>query len=323
MLVIAGGCGKPPAPVSSKVFLKPYPSWYNNPKSNDAIFMYATGNAETKDEAVRNALSNMIGTLGISIESSFESKLQVKSSYATREVESNIKTSISKIRINNYEVLFVEKIRYNETVVMIRSNKANFAKGLKSFIDKELNDIQRNEASLNSANNLKSYNTYFDLDIKAKALLPSILVASAVDKSFKEGLYLEKISKIKENFLSIKSTLIFYVYGDKNSKQFITKIKNFLSEKGLALSASKTKKSINLSINTDTRITTAGYNIKIGIFSVDIKAFAKNKSIGGKVLILKERYTNSMQTAYKNAAIHLEEEMKNKNFKEIIGLEIR
>jgi hypothetical protein len=320
------GCGKPPPPPSALAAPKVYPSWYINPQSNDAEHMYATGNGENKDEAVRNALNNMISELGITIESSYESNTEVKVSYSesiNKEIKNTIKANVSKIRISNYEIVSAEKMSYKETVVMVRSDKLKFSQSLKKELDIAFDTIAQEEKALQSKDNLQKYNTYTELVKKAQALTSMIMVLSTVDGSFDQSTYIKTIAKLQKSLLRAKAKLAFYVKGDKNSKYFETKIKNFISEKGLNLASKNSSDTINIVVNTDVETSNVTNTFKVATFMVDIKAYANKNRIGGKTLVLKERYSDSMNTSYKNAAIHLEQDMKEQSMEDVIGLNIR
>ena len=326
LFISLAGCGKPPPPPSALEAPKVYPSWYMNPQSNDTEYMYATGNGENKDEAVRNALSNMISELGVTIESSYESNTEVKVSYSesiNKEIKSKVKANVSKIRISNYEIVSAEKMSYKETVVMVRSDKLKFSQSLKKELDIAFDTIAQEEKALQSKDNLQKYNTYTELVGKAQALTSMIMVLSTVDGSFDQVRYIKTIAKLQESLLRAKAKLTFYVTGDKDSRYFETKIKNFISEKGLNLASKSSSDTVNIMLNTEVEISHVTNTLKVASFMVDIKAFANQNRIGGKTLVLKERYSDSITTSYKNAAIHLEQDMKEQSAEDVIGLSIR
>lgn len=326
ILTSFGGCGKPPAPKDAQVIVKPYPSWYTDAHVNDLQYMYSTGNGENKDEAVRNALNNMISELGITIESTYESKTESKVSYGesvNKEIKNSIKANVSKIRISNYEVVSFEKMNYRETIVMVRSDKQKFADSLKKALDVKFDAIAQEERAVKSKDNLKKYNKYTELVSRAQAMRSEILVLSSVDKTFEQSVYLKSIAKLENAFLKAKTELKFYVEGDKNSAYFRTKIQNFISDKGLNLIPKNKAGAIRIKINTETTTSIVNDSIKVAVFTVDIKSFANQNRIGGKTLVLKERYNRSMSEAKKNASIHLEEDMKNQETEEILGLKIK
>jgi len=317
------GCTKPPAPVEAHVTHKPYPAWYTAPQNSDEQYMYATGNGEDKDEAVNNALNNMVAELGVTIESTFESYMEVKSSFATKELKSNIKADVAKIRISNYQVIAFEKMRFNESIVLIRSDRLSFSSSLKKSIDVNIDAIDKEKQTLSSENMLVQYNSYVDLNERAKALVPSIVVLSSVDKNFDGSKYFSRISALEEGLHWVKKNLRFFVTGDKSSKPFETKMKNFISGKGLRLNSESQKGDITIQINTDVKIEKVTDSMQLSVFMIDVKAFADNKRIGGKSLIVKERYSGSMDASYKNAAIHLEQDMKENDIETIIGIKIK
>jgi len=285
--------------------------------------MYATGSGENKDEAVRNALSSMVAELGISIESSFESNMEVKNSYASKEVKSNIKTNIAKIRISNYEVLYFEKIRYNETVVLIRSDKKKFFEALEKSLNTKVDAIKEERKAVQTEHRLQQYNTYLKLDAQAKELLSEVMVLSSVDSTFDHTKYTKFIAQIGKELSDAKRNLKFYVVGDKDSKVFETELKNYLTDKDLNLASRESSENIVIQINTQVTIDKMSDSMQLSVFSIDIKAFSDKKRIGGKSLVMKERYSGSLDASFKSASIHFAQDINQQKTEEIIGLNIQ
>jgi len=71
-LLFFSGCGvkEEPEPLGRKS----YPSWYIDPPKTTASTLYALGEGENRDEAVKNALNMMASTLSVSISSQYDSR---------------------------------------------------------------------------------------------------------------------------------------------------------------------------------------------------------------------------------------------------------
>ena len=141
MLVLSlSGCGgATPAPKK-----KPLPSWISSVPPNDTrTKMYGLAIAEDRDMAIKSALSDMIAKQGTTIESTFDSKEVVEQFYSSSVVKFDIKSSVSKIKVNNYKVIKSYRINYNEFAVMIETDKLKFIQGLKNDFDVEKKAIDQ------------------------------------------------------------------------------------------------------------------------------------------------------------------------------------
>jgi hypothetical protein len=323
--LLVGGCAKPPAPKDAQVSQKPLPSWYTSPKSNDDKYLYGIGSGENLEEAKNSALSALISKLGTTIESSFETSIEVSglsNQSVKKEVKSNIKANVSKIRVSNYEVISSQKVSYKETLVLVRSDRVKFSKALKSDLEEKISAIKIIKNRVENVNYLEQYNTYYQLKQDVDALITKIVVLEELNPLLNTTKYSNFVNTIDVKFEKSKESLSFYVSSDTKSKQFAQVIKNFLASKSLKIANKKSKNVININITTDSRISDMG-SIKVAVFTINVKAYAKNREIGGKVLIKKERYSSSMQTAKKNAVVHFEDELQTQTINDILGLEIK
>jgi len=318
------GCSKPPAP--PKTVAKPVPSWYMNPKNNDAKYIYGVGMGESKEEATRAALNEMIGRLSISIESTYKRNEQVRSSaYGesfNADTQSEIKATISKIKISNYEYVQSEKLKYKEYVVMLRVEKAKFFQSLQNNIDTKISLIKNEISGINEESNiLVQYNGYKKANEKADDLLKDISILSALNPAFEKEKYLTFVEQQKKSFQLLHEHLNFVVIGDNKSHEFVTKIKNLLAQKSFHLASKKNSYSVVIKLETKERISKSSIG-SIAVLTLDVKAFSHSERIGGKTVILKERFNGSMDSVYKNAAIHFEEDLKEKNINEVLGINL-
>jgi hypothetical protein len=81
------------------------------------------------------------------------------------------------------------------------------------------------------------------------------------------------------------------------------------------------KNAVLVKIKTKDNINRDG-PISIAVLTIDIGVFDKSQHIGGKSFIIKERYNGSEASVYKNASIHLEQDIKNAGINEVIGVNL-
>ena len=311
--------------VSARVDLslnqKTMPAWISSPlPSDNENFLYGMSVEADRDSAIKAALSDMVAKLGTTIESSYESSQEVQGAYSNLIVKNKIKSDISKIKINNYKVIKSHKVSYREFAVMVETDKRKFVKGLKENLEIEKKKIDQEINFVKESDALSRYKTKKELSSKAYELLPSILIIAQLDKAFNKSENLEFISKKQKEFSSESKRLKFYVSGDSRSEKFIDTVKNHLAHKGYNVTNSK-RDAVEIKINTSDNIN-KGHFIDIAVINLQISVFENSKRIGGKSLILKERFNNSKNSVYKNASIHFEQDIKSLGISDVIGIEL-
>lgn len=316
-IVLFGGCGGAPTPPPQA---KPLPAWITAPLPSDSSeFMYGMAIAEDRESAIKAALSDMVAKLGTTIESTYESNEEVRGGFVNSSIKNQIKSGVSKISINNYEVIKSHKVSYREFAVMLQSDKAKFVKGLKENLEAQKKAITQEYDSLRGLDALSRYNTKKELSFKASELLSNVLIISELDASFDKKSNLDFIETKQKEFLSEAKSLKFFVSGDAKSSKFIKSIKNYLAQNGF--NVVNAKDAIKIEAKTRDNITKHG-SIKIAVITLDIGVYDKNQRIGGKSIILKERYNGSVESVYKNASIHLEQDIKSKGINDVIGINL-
>lgn len=317
LIVLSGtisGCKEDVKPPKKEIVI---PSWINSlPPSDTQTTMYGIGIGKSREFAISSALVDMVSRLSISIKSSthMNSKV-VNNSYSNSLFTSDIKANISQIKINNYKVIKTFRIKYNEFAVLLQTDKIKFADGLEKELSTKKRNIQIEYDATNEMDSLQRYNTKKRLAIEANSLVPTTLVLSALNRDSSDAFMLKK----KDEFLKEKNSLKFYVSNDKKSSEFIDKIKNYLSQKGFNVVNSK-KNSVQIKMTVSDNI--SSQEIPIAVIKLKISVYDKNKYIGGETKIIKERFNGSLQSVYRNAAIHLEKDIQVQGLNEVIGINL-
>ena len=299
---------------------KSLPTWINAPlPSDNSEFMYGMAIASDRESAIKAALSDMVAKLGTTIESSYESNEEVRGGFVNHNVKNHIKSDVSKITINNYEVIKSHKVSYREFAVMLKSDKVKFLNGLNQSLETEKRAITQKNNSLKDLDALSRYNAKKELTIEANDLRSNVLIISELDKNFNKKKNLDFIEKQQQEFIKEAKSLKFSVSGDAKSSKFIRTIENYLSQNGFNVTNSQD--AIKIKAKTSENISSYG-SMAIAVITLDISVYDKNQRIGGKSIILKERYNDSKESVYKNASIHLEQDIKSQGINELIGIDI-
>ncbi len=315
-----GGSSSAAAPVA-KPTPKVMPAWITAPlPSDNEKFMYGMSVESDREAAIKAALSDMIAKLGTTIESSYESNQEVQGAYSKSVIKNQIKSGVSKIKINNYKVIKSHKVSYREFAVMIETDKQKLVKGLKENLETEKKSISQKYASLKGSDALTRYNTKKELAAQAGKLISEIFIISDLDKSFNKQKNLNFVSKKQKQFIAESKRLKFFVSGNRKSTKFADSIKNYLAQNGYNVTSSK-KNAVHIKINTTDNINRTG-SIRIAVLTVNVSVFDKKQRIGGKSVIVKERYNGSNASVYKNASIHLEQDIKKQGINEVIGINL-
>ena len=326
-IILFSGCSNQP---DVKKPPKPLPQWIHSTLPFDTQrTLYGMSIGEDREEAIKLALVDMVSKLGIQIESTFESiSKETKYSYYSNS-KSYIKSSISKIKINNYKVIKSHKISYREFAVMIEVDRNKFKNGLIENYNLKMNNILLTLKNLKNENALNKYNLQKLAYLKSEKLIPTILIIHELDKSFDKNKELKKIDNLHSNFFKFKNNLSFFISGNKKSYKFNNVLKNHLSSMGFNISEKKSN-SINILVEVndhlieeyvDTNIKNAQINITR--IHLEFKVFDNLTLIGGKELIIKERFKNNVNSVYKNAVLSFEKDIKSKNINDLIGLNLK
>jgi hypothetical protein len=319
-IIFITGCGSSPTPpVTKKV--KKMPSWVLSPTKDTPEYMYGVAVESDRETAIKAALSDMVSKLGVSLESSFESTQEVDNFYSSTLTKNKIKSEVAKIKINNYEVVKSQRISYREFAVMVRSDKKKFLSGLKEEIKNKKNNIESKLEAVESKDKLSKYNEKKRLAEEAKSLTSNVFIISQLDNNFNKNSYLKFINKIQNEFEKEANSLSFYIIGDSKSNNFVNVIKNYLAKGGFNISNKKRKNSIVVSIKTKDNVDVHSV-IKIAVLRLNIEVYDNSQRVGGKTLILKERYNGSIISVYKNATIHLEQDIEQKGINEVLGINL-
>jgi hypothetical protein len=314
---VFAGCGGSSASPAAKPAPKVLPAWINAPLPSDTQkVMYGMSVESDRESAIKAALSDMIAKLGTTIESTYESNQEVKGSFISSNIKNQIKSGVSKIKINNYKVIKSHKVSYREFAVMIETDKQKFVKGLKENLEVKKKSISQKYVALKGRDALTRYNTKKELSKEAAELLSEVLIIAELDKGFNKKENLDFIAKKQQEFLAESKSLKFFVSGNSKSAKFVDSIKNYLAQKGFNVTRSN-KQAVKVRINTSDRLSG-----KIAILNVNVIVSDNSQRIGGKTQIIKERYNGSKASVYKNASIHLEQDIKSQGINEVIGINL-
>ncbi len=318
ILFIFSACATSEATVSKQ---KPVPSWVYSPPPHDTQnYIYGIAIESDRELAIKSALSDMIAKLGVTIESSFESYQVVDGSYSNLTTKNQIKSAVSKIKINNYMIINAYKISYREFAVIVKTNRKKLAKSLETSLGREQKEIAQSYKALTTRDTITRYRVKKELSLKSQEMIPKILMLYELNKDFQTQGYMDFVAKKKSQFLQEQSSLKFFVHGDKKSLKFVDIVKDSLAKDDFVLGSSK-KGAVEIILKTDDYIS-KNTTMDIIVINLNIATFDNSEQLGVRSIVLKERYNGLDLSAYKNASIHLRQDIDAMGIDELLGLKL-
>src|SRR5574344_2128056 len=253
-----------------------YPSWYLNPPLNDGSILYGVGVANTKQEAILNALDDLSSRLMLTIQSNQE--ISLKSfrdyrEYVSKTTTFNINTKSEKLTFKDYKIEDFYSFQ-KEIFYLISIKKSN-------------DDI------LNKNIKYKYLLEKFYININKAELLESLQ-----NKNKSENRYIKTIQKIEEEIKNSISKISFFIKSDDNSEIFKEVFKNSLNKKLYKVVEKKDIENIyeiDLSSN-QSKIRPSGFFIIENILNIKVKD-KNNRQLSSKTIELKGASSNNFDDA--------------------------
>ncbi len=318
-LLLVSGCSSKPELVLEAD--KPLPEWYLNPPANSNNLLIGTGGGKSLEEATESALSNLVARLGVSIESKYESITEsTKYTYANKSIE-YIKSEVAKIRISNYELVFSEKIKYNQFVAMVQSDRNNFIKDLTQQIDDKIAS-EKNKIKVASKDHaLKRYLVTREAAHEVEKLEPAIIILSGMDKNFDNVFYQKEIQNLQSQSELARRNIAFVIKTDSLSRKASTPIKNALSQQGYRVTSSASGDGA-MFIHLETysqRNRSMGFQIAELLVNIKVTDY-QGRLIGSNSLGLTGHATRGYDMAESAAIEELEDVISKQGISKVLGL---
>ena len=323
-ILALNGCSKTePHPITEKS--KPLPSWYMIPPAMSDDYLYGAGDGTTLDEARKSALENMIAQLGITIDSSYESTLNVHKDYReyfTKKTSLKIKSEIAKLRISNYETLQSEKRSYNHFIMLVRSDKKQFIQGLVKELDQKIEKTETQRLLLQNSDVISRYRYYQDSSDELNEMFPTLLVLNTLDDSFQDESYLQTISTINAEFQALKEHMTFSLVSDADSTGFMEEIRVALSDRKIRVIEKLRNDNDHIAIALHSVVNYAkshGFDIARAVLVIEVRDH-NGKVVGGNRINLTGHSTQGKAVALESAAKKFRKLIEKDGLASILGV---
>lgn len=317
----AGGCmaQKESASMKQKIL----PSWYESPPRSTASTLYAIGEGENREEALKNALNMMASTLSVSISSQFDSKKVVREGLVNTSqstVLSRTQSDVQKIRISSYELMESQKIGFNNHVVLISSQKKKLFESLKSELEQRFALAESRIASLQAQNALYRLGGYKNIERELSDVPGIIVVMNVLDGSYKGEEYLQKIQDIHASHEKLLLDITVFIDCDGDSKRLEAPIKEGFSAVKMRIERGGGSEHFEVKVSSNVQ-KASSYGFTIARFAVEISVEdAKGSVVASNKLNIIGQSTQGYETAKESAAQKLEEMIKKEGIYKVVGI---
>ncbi len=321
-LVLFSACGSQKRVV---VVEKKAPTWYDNPPMSDGNTFYEVGQGYTKKEAIDNALSMMISTLSVSIESKYHSKSvenQGTVENYQKTVSNEINSEVKKIRISNYEVVKAKEFGFKDYRVLVRSDKRKIFDSLKKEIDQKFSMIEKRSKSIKKQNAIKQIRFYKEA-VKSIADIPdTVIVLNSLHSKFSGEDYLDKYQKVNDTYQNLLNSISFSIKTNAEAKNLKDPISDALSAKKFQIKNAKGSSHFTVSVNSKIdRAKAYGFDLARSAIIIKVKDF-RGTIIGSNKLNIIGQSTQGYSIAKENVAIKFKAKIEKEGIEKVLGLEL-
>ena len=237
IFILLAGCAHNKPAVAKP---KPMPAWYLNPPQSNNKIVYVTGAGINKKEALLNALSNFISRYSVTISSQFQSKSQdFGGGIADKNAAYNIKATVKKFEVSNYEIVKTERYKFDQFLVLIKVDTNKLYENVKNKLDNRFEEYKSAYKNILQENPLKQLIDLQKLSSKLENEKNYIYILKTMNQNFNSNQYLSFINKVKNRLDSLKNSI--HVQISSNNFKIVEDIKRYLTSNGINIGSSQIK----------------------------------------------------------------------------------
>lgn len=314
------GCGS-----SARVEIEkePLPSWYTNPPVSDRDYLYAIGEGKDKKEALANALSDMVATLGVSISSEYNAKTVVKEGLSTSKeatYKNEVNAKVQEIRISNYELLNFKKLGFKRYAVLVRSDKNKLFQNLYSDIKHRFEAIDSKD--LSKYNALEKLAFYRDSLHSLSHLQNTLMVMSSLNSSFDPSDFLAQYTQLKKRYETQLAKISFSIKPTRKAKALAPVISKGLTKKHFTIAKRMDKNHFTVYIEMKVEYADA-YGIALAQSTIDfVTKDYRNKIVSANTLNITGQSSQGYKIAKQDVAKKLNQLVEEQGIGKILNLDI-
>ncbi|WP_086479220.1 LPP20 family lipoprotein [Oceanospirillum sanctuarii] len=299
------------------------PSWYTNPPANDAQWLKGVGSGKDVQSATQEALNDMLAKLSVRVESQFSSEMSYSSHGFKETSKSQIRSEVANIRISNYEVVAAEKIRFDQYVVLIRSDRNRFIRSLADEISSGFKAIGHALTEAKNDNPIKRYRVTQQSLLDAKALMPAIWMVSGIASGFDAEGYRNYVLSLHSEQEQQRRNLVFYLSSSFDDQSLLQPIRNALTDEGFLVAKTRMVDLgdlVSIELKRESLYSEySGIQVATVNITLDTKDGAGNV-IGSKLLSVKGHATQGYELAESDAVNKFAALIEQEGIEKILGI---
>lgn len=322
LIFLAGCAAQKEVEVAQKKVL---PSWYVNPPQTTQTTLYAIGEGEDRDEAVKNALNMMASTLSVSISSQFDSQKVVQEGLLNTHqstVVSKTQSDVKKIRISSYELIESHKLGFRNHIVLIKSQKQKLFLSLKNELEQKFSLIDAQMKSLPLHHALEQLNIYKKAKYEIKDVPDVLVVMNVLESAYDGKEYLQKIDILNSSYEKLASSITVAITCDAESKNLEAPIREGFNSKGVQVGNGSGNTHFNVVVKSNIqKASSYGFTLARSAIEISIKDY-KGSIVASNKLNIVGQSTQGYEVAKESVAMKLDEMIKKEGIGKIIGLDL-
>ena len=322
-LLLLSGCASQKRMVV--VEKKSMPLWYTNPPLSDSAQIYATGEGENKEEAIKNALNTMASMLSVSLSSSFNSTATENQGLINnyqKTISSEIQSDVKKIRISNYEIINSVEQGFKEHLVLLKSNKSKLFESLKKELEIKFDIVEKRKKNMLSLNAIKQLNIYKELKTSLSDVANTLVVMDVLKSGFDGRSYIDKTEQVSSEYEVLLSKITFSIHSNKEAKNLESSIADGLSSKNMQIKNISNKEHFKINIKSKSeKANSYGFTLARCAINITVEDHL-GKIIGSNKLNIIGQSTQGYNIAKENVAIKLNAMIEKDGISKVIGLEL-
>ncbi len=263
------------------------PNWVNNPPSDSENFLFGSGAASTKKQAIKEALVDLSSKLGIQVESQFQSSTKVteaKYEWVEKNSESSIKTEVKALSISQYQIEEVYAATSMQTYVLLKTNKTLLYNAYKTELEQHLAHYKVAQVNFKQLGRYERYQNSCLEKLKLPDFNRKLSAAKTLNSQMALRDFQAYENKVTQQFRIAKRQLNFNIHStDSTSKALSEPLSTALAKAELW---GRKSQSLTIKASSSARFNKAsGFNI--GRYLLDLKVYDGKSLIGGKKINLK------------------------------------
>ncbi|OOV87533.1 LPP20 family lipoprotein [Oceanospirillum linum] len=215
------------------------PEWYTSPPANDGQWLKGVGSGKSVQAATQEALNDLLARLSVRVESQFSSAMSYSSHGFKETTKSQIRSEVANIRISNYDVVATHQLRFDQYVVLIRSDRKQFIRSLADEISSGFKSIGHALTEAKADNPVKRYRVTQQALLDAKALMPSIWMVSGIARGFDAEGYRKYVLSLHSEQENQRRNLVFYLSSNFDDQPLLQPIRNALTDEGFVVAKTR------------------------------------------------------------------------------------